>query len=83
MLILGILGAILFAVGFIWLILVAFRASAVWGLLNVFFQPIAGFIFCISVSEGWKQFLMMIGGAILLGIGFAGTIVDVFDSLLK
>lgn len=83
MVILGILGAILCVVGFIWLVLVAFSKSALWGLLNIFFQPLAGLIYCIAVGEGWKPFLMMIGGAILFGLGYAGTIVDIFTAILN
>ncbi len=83
MVIIGILGAILFVVGFFWLMIIAFRESAIWGLLNIFFQPIAGFIFCISLSKGWQQFLMLIGGAILAGVGFAGSIVEIFEAILK
>lgn len=83
MVILGIIGAILLAVGFIWLMIISFRESAVWGLLNIFFQPLAGLIFCISIGKGWQQFLMLIGGAILLGVGFAGSIVEIFESMLS
>lgn len=83
MVILGIVGAILLVVGFIWLMIVAFRTSPIWGILNIFFQPFAGLIYCIAIGEGWKQFLMMVGGGILFGVGYAGTIVDIFNALLK
>lgn len=83
MVIVGILGAILCVVGFVWLMILAFREGAVWGLLNIFFQPLAGLIFCISIGKGWKQFLMLVGGAILFGIGYAGTFVEIVEAILK
>jgi hypothetical protein len=68
--ILGILGAVIMFVGYIWLIVVAFKTSgALWGIINIFFQPITGLIFCIVKKTGWMQFGIMILGLVIFMIG--------------
>ena len=68
--IVGILGVVLFLVGWIWLIVVAFKtAGALWGILNIFFQPLTGLIFCIMKKTGWMQFGVMLVGLVLLIVG--------------
>lgn len=70
--ILGGLGGLVFLVGWIWLIVVAFQAGgALWGIINIFFQPITGLIFCIAKKTGWTQFAIMVVGLILT-FGFGG-----------
>jgi hypothetical protein len=63
--ILALLGVIVMLVGWIWLIIVGFKVSTLWGVLNIFFQPITGLIFCIMNKTGWKQFIIMILGVII------------------
>lgn len=82
MFVIGIIGAIVCLIGFVWMVLTTFGKSAVWGLLNIFFQPLAGLIYCLAVGEGWKPFLIMVGGGVLFGLGYAGTIVDLINSIL-
>lgn len=66
------LGGLVMFIGWIWLIVVAFKqAGALWGIINIFFQPITGLIFCIVKKTGWLQFGIMILGFILWG-GFGG-----------
>ena len=40
--ILALIGVIVMLVGWIWLIIVGFKVSTLWGVLNIFFQPITG-----------------------------------------
>jgi hypothetical protein len=70
--ILAMLGALIMVIGWIWLIVVAFKTSgAVWGVINIFFQPLTGLIFCIVKKTGWAQFGIMLLG-IVLWAGFGG-----------
>jgi hypothetical protein len=75
--ILGLIGALVFFVGYIWLIVTGFKAGgALWGILNIFFQPITGLIFCVVKKAGWMQFGIMIAGLILVGLsgGFSFSV---------
>ena len=68
--ILAILGSLLFLVGWIWLLVVAYKAEgALWAILNIFFQPIMGLIFCILKKVGWMQWGLMVIGLLLVMIG--------------
>jgi hypothetical protein len=68
--ILALIGCVLIFVGYIWLIVTAFKVGGVlWGILNIFFQPITGLIFCILKKAGWQAFLLMVIGMILAGSG--------------
>jgi len=71
MAILYILGLVVMLIGYIWLIVVAFKVSIIWGIVNIFFQPITGLIFCVMNKTGWKQFLIMIVG-LVIWLGFGG-----------
>ena len=67
-------GCILIFVGYIWLVITAFKVGGVlWGILNIFFQPITGLIFCILKKAGWQPLLLMIVGMILAGAGGGAT----------
>lgn len=78
MAILGMLGAILALVGWIWLIITGFKVGGVlWGILNIFLQPITGLIFCIVKKAGWTPFIIMIIGVVLaVGFGGAGSMLN-------
>ena len=68
--ILGILGLLMFLIGWIWLMVVAFKnAGALWAILIFFFSLLAGLIFCIMKKEGWMQWGIMLVGWILLIAG--------------
>lgn len=70
--ILAMLGGLIMLIGWIWLIVTAFKTSgAVWGIINIFFQPLTGLIFCIVKKTGWAQFGIMLLG-IILWAGFGG-----------
>ena len=65
------IGGILYFIGWIWLIIIAFKTSgAVWGIINIFLQPITGLIFCVLKKTGWMQLGLMILGLILAGVGY-------------
>lgn len=75
MAILSILGLVLFLVGWIWLMVVAFRtAGALWAVLIFLFSILTGLIFCIMKKEGWMQWGIMVLGWLLIvfGGGMAG-----------
>lgn len=68
--ILSILGLVLFFVGWVWLLVTAFKtAGALWGILNIFFQPLTGLIFCIVHKTGWMQFAIMLVGLVIMIAG--------------
>ena len=71
------LGFILALVGWIWLIITGFKTGGVlWGILNIFFQPITGIIFCIVHKTGWVPLILLILGNI---ISFGGMLPLVTD----
>lgn len=72
--ILAMLGLLLFLVGWIWLIVLAFKQEgALWGILVFFFSWIAGIIFAILKKTGWTQVALMIIGVILIMLGGGGS----------
>lgn len=73
MAILTTVGSVLFLIGWIWLIITAFKVGGVlWGIINIFFQPLTGLIFCIVKKAGWQPFIVMLIGLVLFG-GFGGV----------
>ncbi len=63
-------GCLIFFVGWIWLIVIAFKqGGALWGILNIICQPITGIIFCIVHKTGWLQLALLIIGNIIAGVG--------------
>ena len=70
--VLALIGLLAALVGWVWLVIVAFKTNgALWGILNIFFQPITGLIFCIMKKTGWTPFIVMIVGLVVF-YGFAG-----------
>ena len=69
------LGALLMLVGTIWLIVLAVQTGettgekVLWALVNFFCQPIGGIIFFIVKKVGLVPLILVIIGAVLLGIG--------------
>jgi hypothetical protein len=64
--ILAMLGWLVMVVGWIWLVVTAFKAGgALWGILNILFNPLAGLIFCIVKKTGWQPFIVMVIGCII------------------
>jgi len=70
MAILSLLGAVLMLVGWIWLMVVAYKsAGALWAVLIFFFSLLAGLIFCIVKKEGWMQWGLLLIGWLLVMFG--------------
>ena len=68
--IVGILGLILFLVGWIWLMVIAAKTEGVlWAILIFFFSLLAGLIFCIMKKVGWMQWGIMVLGWLILMFG--------------
>ena len=68
------IGGLLALIGWIWLVVTAFKVGgALWGILNIFLQPITGLIFCIVKKDGWTPFILMIVG-IVLAAGIGGVV---------
>lgn len=68
--ILSILGVVLFFIGWIWLMVVAFKAKgALWAVLIFFFSLLAGLIFCIMEKTGWMQWVIMVVGWLIIVFG--------------
>ena len=68
--IVGILGLILFLVGWIWLMVIAAKTEgALWAILIFFFSLLAGLIFCIMKKVGWMQWGIMVLGWLILMFG--------------
>lgn len=66
MTILAILGGILIFVGWIWNIVTSFKmGGTVWGILNIFLQPIMGIISAAMKKTQWAPVGLMIAGLIL------------------
>jgi hypothetical protein len=64
------LGALVFFIGWIWMMVVAFKqGGALWAVLVFFFSWIAGVIFAIMKKDGWTQVGLMIAGMVLMVIG--------------
>ena len=63
-------GLILYAVGGIWLLVVAFKQSIAWGICSLLI-PFVIIVFAIKYWQNAKTpFLIFIAGAVLWGIGF-------------
>ena len=71
------IGILIALIGWIWLIVTGFKVGgALWGILNIFFQPITGIIFCIMHKTGWLPLALLIIGNVLAGIGMVPTIMS-------
>lgn len=67
------LGVLTSIIGWIWLVVVGFqKGGALWGILIIFFNWLAGLIFCIMYKTGWLPLAMMVLGGIIAGgvVGF-------------
>lgn len=66
--ILAMVGLVVMLIGYVWLVITAFKVGGVlWGLLNIILQPITGLIFCLVKKAGWQPFIVMVIGLVLYG----------------
>lgn len=73
--IVGGLGGLLFLVGWIWLIVIAFQKDgALWGILNIFFQPIMGIVYLLVHKAGGLQVALMVIGFLIMGAGMGSSL---------
>jgi hypothetical protein len=76
------IGSLIALIGWIWLVVLGFQVGgALWGILNIFFQPITGLIFCIMNKTGWMQFAMMIIGYVLAIGGMIPAMMSAVNSM--
>ncbi|HZH34568.1 MAG TPA: hypothetical protein VEX64_06985 [Pyrinomonadaceae bacterium] len=72
MAILGMIGGLLFLVGWIWTIITAFKGGGtLWGVLNIIpcIQPLVGIISAVLKKAAWAPVALMIVGLILSLLG--------------
>ena len=81
------LGGLLMLIGTIWLIVLAVQTGTttgekvLWALVNFFCQPIGGIVFFIVKKVGLVPLILVIIGAILLGIGNYSMASDMMNSM--
>jgi hypothetical protein len=64
------IGALMFFIGWIWLVVVGFKQGGVtWGVLIFLLNWFAGIIFCLVKKTGWLALGVMTVGGILAGVG--------------
>lgn len=64
------LGGLIAFIGYIWLIVVGFKQGGpLWGILIIFFNYLAGLIFCIMFKTGWVPWILMVLGGLVAGVG--------------
>lgn len=69
------IGGLLMLIGTIWLIVLAVQTGqttgekVLWALVNFFCQPIGGIIFVIVRKVGLVPLILVLIGAVLLGVG--------------
>ena len=61
------LGWFLVLAGWIWLVILGFKKSALWGILNLIFSPVAAIVFSIKFKE-WFPFVIYMLGLIMAAI---------------
>ena len=68
--ILGLIGSIVMLIGWIWLLVTAFKNGGIlWVILIFFFSLIAGLVYCIVKKTGWTQYAMILVGWLVVMYG--------------
>ncbi len=76
------IGLLIALIGWIWLIVLGFqKGGALWGILNIFFQPITGIIFCVMHKVGWLALALLIIGNILAVAGLIPVMMRVMKDM--
>ena len=81
--IVGGIGGLILIIGWLWLIILGFKKSAVWGILIILLNWLGGLIFCIVHKEGWLQLALMTIGAILAGVGVVPIIMNLIQQMSR
>jgi cytochrome c oxidase assembly factor CtaG len=81
------LGALLQLVGAIWLVVLAVQTGnntgekVLWAIVNFVCQPIGGIIFYFVKKVGLVPLILVIIGAILMGVGYSSLMADMQRTL--
>lgn len=81
------LGGLLMLIGTIWLIVLAIQTGAttgekvLWGLVNFLCQPIGGIVFVIVRKVGVVPLILVLIGAVLLGVGNYSMAGDMMNNM--
>jgi hypothetical protein len=74
-------GALLFLIGWIWLIVLGFKEGGpLWGILIIFFSWLAGIIFCFMKKTGWIPLALMLVGIFFYAIGVIPIAIKMMDT---
>ena len=61
---------LLFMIGWIWTVVIGFKESMLWAVLNFLFPPISTVIFAIKYKTAFVPTLLVIGGIFTCGFVF-------------
>ena len=79
----GGIGGLIALIGWVWLIILGFKKSALWGIVVILLSWLGGLIFCIVNKEGWLQLALMTIGGILAGVGAIPTVMSLIQQMSK
>ena len=68
---------LLFGIGWVWTIVLGFKESILWGVLNLLFPPISTIIFAIKTRSAFVPTLMVVFG--VLGWGYVLYLVSMLE----
>jgi len=83
------LGSVLMLVGVVWLIILSIQTGettgekALWAIVNFICQPIGGIVFYVMKRVGLVPLILVIIGAILLGVGNYSMAGDMMRNMPK
>jgi hypothetical protein len=81
------LGSLISFIGAIWFVIIAIQTGksggekAGWAIFNLFCQPISGIIFYIVKRVGLVPLLLVIVGAIIMGVGYPSLIAETMKNM--
>ena len=58
---------LLFAIGWIWTVVLGFKESVLWGVLNILFPPVSTVVFAIKTKTALVPTLLVIFGILTCG----------------
>ena len=72
----GVIGAIMYLFGSIMLLIEEFKESIVWGILGLCISVTHLIFICVHFDKSVRPLAYMIGGFVLMVVGFAGYMVS-------